>query len=362
MRSFSFFHAVGLCALWCIAVLIYVGRAFVMYDIAVTGLNETRAKAALSGLRTFLQSEMDKGSDLIQLGGIRDRLLLFVRQDADVESVLVFDNRTGNILFGSQSLQTGTPVPEKWREKSDGQGTFFLEDNQDGPFFEGKKEKRIIGTPIYNAFNEKTGCVVAEYRSDTLMTVRNRMAETSFATTLKLLLIGLACLLSVIASVRFREKFPLKKKEKAVAVSLLLLAFLSLIPMTLGNMKSVFESDMKPVISGKAKIILSLLREPTEKAVAAGVPLADINGAESFFEQIRKNNPEILFVLLTDKSGRVLHEAGSAAEAFFADKLTGKVSLREGYFSAAEPVRLNEDTVGWIQIGVNERFVRENRF
>lgn len=362
MRSGSFVHAVCLCALWCVAVLIYVGRAFIVYDVAVTELNDTRSKAALSGLRAYLQSETDKGADLIRLNGIRDRLALFVKNDKSVEAVFVFDTRTGKIVFGYPSAKAGGTVPDDWRRKCDGAGTFFVEETQDEKIFEDQKGKRAVGTPIYNAFNEKSGCLVAEYRSDSLIVARNRMAETAFGTSLKLLLIGLICLLLGAASVRFRDRIPLKPRNRTALTVVLVLLMLSWIPISVERMKASFESDMKPSVEAKAKIVLSLLREPTEKALAGGVPLTEIKGAVSFFDQIRKNNPEILFVLLTDKSGRVLHESGSAAEAFVADKLTGKVSLREGYFSSADPVRLNDDAVGWIQIGINERFVRENLF
>lgn len=362
MRSASFIHTIGLCALWCIGVLIYVGRAFVVYDTAVTELNDTRAKAALSGLRSYLQSETDKGSDLVRLNGIRDRLALFVKNDRDVESVFVFDTRTGKVLFGSQSARTGGAVPDAWRKKCDGAGSFFVEETRDENLFDGQKGKRAVGTPIYNAFNEKSGCIVAEYRNDSITKARNRMAETAFATTLKMLLVGAACLFLAIAAARYGNKIPLKPREQKLIAAVLAALLLSLVPIGAEKMKTAFETDMKPAIDAKAKIVLGLLREPTEKAIAAGVPLTEINGAEPFFDQIRKRNPEILFVLLTDKSGRVLRESGSAAEAFAADKMTGKVALREGYFSSADPVRLNDDAVGWIQIGINERFVRENLF
>ena len=58
----------------------------------------------------------------------------------------------------------------------------------------------------------------------------------------------------------------------------------------------------------------------------------------------------------------MLYEAGSAAEAFEADPHTGKISLREGYYNAAEPVNDGRSAIGWVQIGVNERFVREKIF
>lgn len=66
-----------------------------------------------------------------------------------------------------------------------------------------------------------------------------------------------------------------------------------------------------------------------------------------------------MFVLITDKTGRVLYESGTASEAFRADPHTGRISLKEGYYNAAEPVNDGNAVIGWVQIGVNERFVRE---
>ena len=92
------------------------------------------------------------------------------------------------------------------------------------------------------------------------------------------------------------------------------------------------------------------------------MPFKSLHFVETYLDTVRQENPEILFILLTDKSGRVLYESGSAVQAFESDASTGKVSLREGFLNTAEPVRFGAKTEGWVQIGVMERFVRDKIF
>ena len=123
-----------------------------------------------------------------------------------------------------------------------------------------------------------------------------------------------------------------------------------------------FEADLRQEIAVKSGLIASRIARQLENTVRSGVPFDSVTALEAYMEQIRQENKEILFVLVTDKTGRVLYEAGSASKAFEADGRTGKISLKKGYYNAAEPVNGTNATIGWVQIGVNERFVREKIF
>ena len=132
--------------------------------------------------------------------------------------------------------------------------------------------------------------------------------------------------------------------------------------MNLTAMFRAFESDLGQEIASKSRMIAGRIAKRLGLAVQSGIPFDSVTALETYMDQIRQKNKEILFVLVTDKTGRVLYESGSASEAFEADPRTGKVSLKEGYFNAAEPVNASQAAIGWVQIGVNERFLREKVF
>ena len=123
-----------------------------------------------------------------------------------------------------------------------------------------------------------------------------------------------------------------------------------------------FEVDLRQEIAVKSRLVAVRIARRLENTVQSGVPFDSVTALETYMDQIRQENKEILFVLVTDKTGRVLYEAGSASKAFEADARTGKISLKEGYYNAAEPINGSKAAIGWVQIGVNERFVREKIF
>lgn len=355
MRSMHLSHAMLASLLWCTAVFVFVGMNFMRFEEASRRLQDSRIETALGDLQKVFQLEMDKGSSLPQLKKVETRFSRYMSEDPNVLSVLVFGARSGRILFSTVHAQAGLDVPAPWVEKCKVPGTVFVET---------ANGRETVGMPIFNAFGENAGCVVSEYKTEAYRGVREKMIKTAFNAAVRLALVGImgSFLLYFFGLFAGAEFMPKRRLWRNMILGGAMAVLVISVPVNFSAMFSSFESDLKQNIAAKAQVITRIVQGQIERAVDSGVPFKAVNGMEAYLEQIRRKNPEILFILVTDKSGRVLYEAGSASEAFDADPRTGKISLRKGYYNAAQPVNAQETPVGWVQIGVNERFVREKIF
>lgn len=355
MRSLSLTHVLLSALLWCAAVMAFVGMNFTAFETASRDLQDSRLEMALMDLQRVFQGEMDKGSQLPHLKRVEASFSHYMAGDDDVLSVLVFDARSGRILFSTVGTQIGINVPYEWREKCRTLGSVFIEKTP---------KKETTGIPLFNTFNENEGCLVAEHKTMATQITHDQMRKTAFSATIRLSLFGIFACAVIYIFIHFKEAsfMPKRSLYKAMVLLLCLLFIGIAVPRTVSSMLLSFEEDLKPNVAAKAQVITRIVQHQIEKAVNSGIPYSSMNGVEAYLERIRNKNPEVLFILLTDKTGRVLYEAGSAARAFDSDPRTGKISLRPGYYNVAEPVNLQDVSVGWVQIGVNERFVREKVF
>ncbi len=354
MRSQHLNHAVLVSLLWCAAVFVFVGMNFMKFESASRDLRDSRIETALTELQRALQTEMDKGTILPGIEKAEDRLFHYAAENDDVLSVMVFDTKTGKILFSTVAAQIGVNVPDLWREKCAAPGTVFVETQED---------KETVGLPVLNSFLETEGCLAAEYKTEINKVVREKMISTSFHFAVRLAVIGVAAafLICFYPTWSFFI-FGTKKIRSIVAAVVFSGILLLMLQMNFSTMFRKFEQDLRMQTAAKTQTIARQVKNLIELAVHSGMPFKSVSGLEAYLDQIRQKNKEILFILVTDKTGRVLYESGAAAKAFDADPRTGKISLRDGFYNAAEPVSDDESAVGWVQIGVNERFVREKIF
>ncbi len=354
MRSQHLTHAVLASLLWCAAVFVFVGMNFMKYEAAARALRDSRIETALTELQRTLQNEMDKGVPLTGIKKTEGFLFHYAAENKDVLSVMIFARKTGKILFSTVAAQSGMSVPFVWREKCGQPGTFFVETQE---------KKETVGLPVLNSFLENEACLVAEYKTEDVDVVREKMISSAFHFAVRLALIGLlGCFLICF----FRSVSVIVFADKKIRSRLVLVASLSVLATALylnfSAMFRAFEIDLEPQIELKTQTVARQVKSVIELAVQSGVPFKSVNALEAYLDQIRQKNKEIMFILVTDKTGRVLYESGTAAKAFDSDPRTGKISLREGYYNTAESVNDTETAVGWVQIGVNERFVREKVF
>lgn len=351
MRYMHFTHAVFAALLWSAAVFAFVGITFMIYDQAAYSMQGSRMEIALSEMRRLLQNEMDKGHMLSHLSAFAEKhFFYYTSDDPDVVSVSAFEPENGKVLFSTQRSLAGGVFPENIRAACR---------QNENVFFETSEESRSAGLALYNALNEKTGCLLIEYKNDTYKEAKNKMMRVSLRIGSFLAFVGiLFCVFFSFMDVS-SEKKGIRPYSKRLMFFGSLLFLAALVPFFLSSMFASFEGAMRKGVSLKTQLISRVIQTHIQGAVQRGMLLKSISGAEVYLDGIRKKNPEILYILVTDKTGRVLYESGSAKEAFKSDARTGKVSLRSGYYNTGEPVYADQATVGWVQIGVKERFVRE---
>ena len=351
MRGVSLTHTVLASLLWCAAVFVFVGMNFMKYEAASRALRETRIETAMKNLGTMIQIEMDKGEALADLKNAEILMRQFVSDDPELMSVSVFDSKQGKTLFSLSGEKAGSIVPDSWRKKCVLQDTLFTEKD---------KKSEISGLPLFNAFLENKGCLVARYETKPYETIREEMIKTAFRFTFRLSAVGVLICFCIyfygflISSVLANKKVPL-----TIAVSFVTTLLVMMICFGFSAMFYSFEADIKKGIADKTRLIARQIGNKINHVVQNGVPLDSVTALEAYMDGMRQNNQEILFILVTDKAGKVLYESGTAAKAFESDPLTGRISLRKGYYNAAAPVGAEGAVAGWVQIGVNERFVRE---
>jgi len=351
MRNVSLIHTVLASLLWGGVVFVFTGITFMKYESASHMLRESRIEAALTALHKTIQIEMDKGISLPELKTVERELLRYAQDENDLISASVFDVYTGKTLFSTVSSQKGRNVPELWRKKCV---------KPEAVFIESEKNKEVAGVLLLNALSENAGCLMAEYSVDIHGSVREKMIKTALRYAFRLTGIGVLICFSVYFFSFLISTTMINKKIQA-SVFLLLCQSMLLFGLYF-NFKmtfKAFEADLGQEIAAKAQLIAGRIGKRLSQTVQSGVPFDSIKGLETYMDQIRFANQEILFVLITDKTGRVLYESGTASKAFQADPHTGKISLKEGYYNAAEPVNGSNAVIGWVQIGINERFVRE---
>lgn len=354
MRGFDFTHAVLASLLWCVAVFVFVGVNFVRYEAAFSTLRTSRIEGRLLTLHKEIQTEMDKGNPLNKLKSAEKLLLQHGRDEQDFTSGLIFDAKNGKILFGTVPSQTGQNVKPEWVSRCVAPDTVFTEDGEDN---------EIFGVPLLNALLDNVGCLTVSYSKKDGKTVREQMIKTALHHAFRLSAIGVTICALLYLFFYFLPTFLADRRRQAVAILVVFQMFLVfLLYRNVVSMFGAFEIDLRPEVAVKSRLIASRIARRLEKTLQNGVPFDSVTALETFMDQIRQGNKEILFVLVTDKTGRVMYESGSASEAFEADPRTGKISLKEGYYSAAEPVNGRSAAIGWVQIGINERFVREKIF
>lgn len=357
MRYLRLSHAVLAVFLWCAASFAFTGTCFVAYDEAAAELHRSRVREELSELRRTFQTELDKGESLARLKNAAAVLSGYKTADSDVSAVSVFDFPTGKTLFGTRSSRVGGSVPVEWYEKCR---------VTDDIFVHGEKDGKVAGTPIVNSFGEKSGCAVVEYKTDSYETGREAMMAAAFRSASSFSAVGVLFfgLLALLFFFKRQPRFSFLNRPlyRRSAFGILLLFALLATPAAVTSVFSSFEAVLKGAIANKAGVVAEIVRARVSKAAESGLPFKSLQSVEPYLDGIRRQHPEISFILLTDKSGRVLYESGSAVQAFESDATTGKVSLRDGFYNAAEPVVAGGKTEGWVQIGVRERFVREKIF
>lgn len=104
-----------------------------------------------------------------------------------------------------------------------------------------------------------------------------------------------------------------------------------------------------------------------EKAYEHGVPFEAMVGVEEFLDLVRKDNPTIIYMQVSDSAGRPLYRSGfgtlvqpPAPKGPSADSDTGVVTEKSGpYFDTGVPLVFQHTRVGMLHLGQRAAFVEQ---
>ena len=131
----------------------------------------------------------------------------------------------------------------------------------------------------------------------------------------------------------------------------------------------VFERELIPETEQKAATVGSSVRALVLKAVGSGVPFAQLYGVEETFGEVLEENPEFMYVALTDAEGKLLSHRGkepAGVREYFRQPSVLAVGLDPGATWKAERVDTqhivslpiaSDKPLGILHIGIDNQFV-----
>lgn len=120
-----------------------------------------------------------------------------------------------------------------------------------------------------------------------------------------------------------------------------------------------FSQDLPPEMARTVVAVSQSAAVVLEKAYESGIPLEQMAGANEFFDAVRKDNPDIAYLLLADPNGTMLYQSGYS-------KLQPRLDLREllgrpatdiaterngAYFNTGVPLIFKRQRIATLYIG-----------
>ncbi|NHQ86633.1 MFS transporter [Iodobacter sp. HSC-16F04] len=123
-----------------------------------------------------------------------------------------------------------------------------------------------------------------------------------------------------------------------------------------------FETDLPPEMARTVAAVSYSVSGVIEKADHYGVPLGEMVGVEAFFAAVRKDNPDIAYMVLSDAQGKILYQNAYDTLEQKPDlrSVTGPVSQKVGaYFNTSVPLILKQHRVGTLHLGQRSELVEQ---
>jgi predicted MFS family arabinose efflux permease len=156
-----------------------------------------------------------------------------------------------------------------------------------------------------------------------------------------------------------RQGRPWTLTRRLILAALLLLT--ASIAVTSHAALDAFERQVKPEIGREATAIGGSIVAPIERAVALGVPFAELGGVAEYLREVLERRPGVAYLVLADPSGGLLFGEGPGLKAFAGTGQPQASSIREApgaavpaAYDTALPVRdANGQLVGWLHVGMS---------
>jgi predicted MFS family arabinose efflux permease/HAMP domain-containing protein len=160
-------------------------------------------------------------------------------------------------------------------------------------------------------------------------------------------------------------------RTRPLFVRLLLLVVLVLVPPVVWIAQQAteeFARGLVPEMDKKAEAIGRDLEASIERAVGYGIPLDRLEGVGEFFAPVLAANPELRYLAVTDRGGKVLFSHGiepvtlggllaGAGEGPDTARPHGKLSFG-GFVDLALPLAVKSGQIGHVHVGMDQDFVR----
>lgn len=159
-------------------------------------------------------------------------------------------------------------------------------------------------------------------------------------------------------------------RTRPLFIRLLLLVVLVLVPPVAWiayQAMGEFTRGLVPEMDKKAEAIGRDLELSIERAVGYGIPLDQLQGVDQFFAPVLAANPEIRYLAVTDRTGKVLFTEGAEPNALNAiyggvDFVTDMEHSRKfalgSFIDLAQPLSIKGSRIGHIHVGMDQDYVR----
>lgn len=128
-----------------------------------------------------------------------------------------------------------------------------------------------------------------------------------------------------------------------------------------------FERELPPEMARTVSAVSYSTSAVMEKAYRQGIPFAEMVGVEEFFTNVRKDNPSIAYMIITDKDKKVLYQSGFADAAKQTElhsvlqlSLLQIQTIRAGnWFNTGVPLIFKQQHVGFLHLGQEANLVEQ---
>ncbi|MDC8758305.1 MFS transporter [Janthinobacterium fluminis] len=128
-----------------------------------------------------------------------------------------------------------------------------------------------------------------------------------------------------------------------------------------------FERDLPPEMARTVAAVSYSSSEVLGLAYQYGVPFKEMVGVDEFLDAVRKDNPSIAYMLVTDLQGKVLYQSGYAdlpekkqlQRLFNAAGTSMQTTTRAGYFNTDVPLVFQRQRLGSLHLGQRSALVEQ---
>ncbi|WP_236686342.1 MFS transporter [Paramagnetospirillum magnetotacticum] len=159
-------------------------------------------------------------------------------------------------------------------------------------------------------------------------------------------------------------------RTRPLFLRLLMLVILVLVPPVAwisNQAMGEFTRGLTPEMDKKAEAIGRDLEASVERAVGYGIPLDRLQGVDQFFAPVLAANPELRYLAITDRLGKVLFAEGADhtvlasvydGQDFETDLDHPRKFILGGFVDLAQPLSAKGSRIGHVHVGMDQDYVR----